>query len=124
MRVKEHAELRRVKVLCIGDACRRLDFVGVVQQYAQISDAANTGFRAYGRLARLNAWIAEDAFLGFAGLPIVIDLFVGTSGDAHAPSTAIFLIDENDTVFFPLVDRARGTRGDAGGVEDVLAQTR
>src|SRR5262249_4215195 len=121
MRVKEYAELRRVEVFFIGDARRRLDFVGVVQQHAQISDAANTGFRAHGRLARFNARIAEDAFLGFAGLPIVIDLFVGTSGDTHAPSTALFLIDEDDAVLFPLVDGARGTRGDAGRVETVLA---
>src|SRR3546814_5890263 len=45
-----------------------------------------------------------------------------TSGHAHAPAAAFLLIDQNDAVFFPLVDGPRWARGEAGGVEAMLAQ--
>ena len=56
--------------------------------------------------------------------PVVIDLLVGTAGDAHAPAAAFVLVDEDDAVFLALVDRARRARRDAGRVEAVLAQPR
>jgi hypothetical protein len=63
-------------------------------------------------------------FSDLAGFPVVIDLLVGAARDAHAPAAALFLIDQDDAVLLALVDRARRTGRDAGGVEAVLAQAR
>src|SRR5581483_1426257 len=124
VRIQEYPELRRVELPLVGNARRRFDPVGVVKQDAQIADAADAGFRADCRLARLDARIAEDALLGFAGLPVVIDLLVRATRDAHAPTAAFLLIDENDAILFALVDCAGGARGDARRVETMLAQSR
>src|SRR5262245_26426237 len=122
--IEKERELCFVKVLRILNARRALDLVGVVEQHAEIADAADAGLRAHRRLARLDARIAEDAFLGFAGLPVVIDLLVGAARDAHPPAAALLLVDEYNAVLLALIDRARGAGGDAGRVEAVLAQPR
>src|SRR5262245_993874 len=124
VRVEEDAELRRVELFVIGDTGRRLDLVGVVKQNAEIADAADAGFRTHRRLTRFDSRIAEDAFLGFAGLPVVINLLVRAAGDAHAPPAALLLVNKDDAVLFSLVDRARGAGGDAGWIEAVLAEPR
>ena len=72
----------------------------------------------------LDARIAEDAFLGFARGPVVIDLLVGAAGDAHAPATALVLIDQDDAVLLALVDGAGGADGGTGRIEAVFAQAR
>src|SRR6185503_608548 len=103
---------------------RFLDAVGVVEHHAEVADAADAGFRAHGRLARLDARKAEGALLSFAGLPVIVDLLVGTGGDAHAPAAALVLVDQDDAVLLALVDAARRAGRDAGRVEAVLAQPR
>ena len=79
VRVKEHAELGFVQVLRVFHAGGFLDFVGVIQQHAQIADAADAGFRADGRFARFDARIAENTFFGLAAHPVVVDFFVGAA---------------------------------------------
>src|SRR5229473_2407168 len=122
--IEEDVELRLVEVTLVGLACGLRDPVGVVEHYAEITDASDASLRAYGRLAGLDARIAEDAFLGFARRPVVIDLLVGAAGDAHAPTAALVLVDQDDAVLLALVDRARRAGRDAGRVEAVLAQPR
>src|SRR5690606_38717409 len=101
-----------------------VDAVGVVQQHAQVADAAHAGLRAHGRLACLDARETERALLGLAALPVVVHLLVGASRDAHAPAAAFVLVDQHDAVVLALVDRARRATGHAGRVQAVLAQAR
>ena len=49
-----------------GHARRIRDAVGVVEQHAEVADAADAGFRAHRRLAGFDARVAEDALLGLA----------------------------------------------------------
>ena len=122
--IEEDVELGLIQVL--GVFCRRrfLDPVGVVQQYTEIADAPDAGFRTDGRLPRLDARVAEDAFLRFAGTPVVVDLLVGAGGDAHAPAAALVLVDQDDAVLLPLVDRSRRAGCNAARVQAMLAQPR
>src|SRR5690606_24414099 len=124
MRVQEHVELRLVQVLLAGAGGGRLDAVRVVQQDAQIADAAHAGFGTDGRLAGLDARITERAFLGLAALPVVIHLLVRAARDAHAPAAALVLVNQHDAVVFALVDGTRRAAGHAGGVQAVFAQAR
>src|SRR5690606_41024936 len=101
-----------------------LDPVGVVQQHAQVTDPADAGFRAHGRLAHLDARVAENALLGLARLPVVVDLLVRTGRDAHPPAAARVLVDQHDAVLFAPVDRAARAGRDAGRVQAVLAAAR
>ena len=66
VRVEEDVELRLVQVAVVLDARGLLDAVGVVQQHAEVADAPDAGLGAHGRLAGLDARIAEDALLGLA----------------------------------------------------------
>ena len=122
--IEEQPELGAVEVLLVGDRRRLLDAVRVVQQHAEVADAAHAGLGADGGLARLDARVAEDALLRLPRRPVVVDLLVRAAGDAHAPSAALVLVDQDDAVLLALVDRARRARGDARGVEAVLAQPR
>ena len=124
VRIEKQLELRLVEILLVLDRGRALDAVGIVEQHAEIADAPDAGFRAHGRLAGLDARIAEDALLRLAGRPVVIDLLVRAAGDAHAPAAALVLVDQDDAVLLALVDRAGRTGGDAARVEAVLAQPR
>src|SRR5262249_13783215 len=122
MGIEEDAELSGIQLALVGDARCDLDAVGVIEQDAKVADATNTGLRADRWLAGFDAGITEDAFLGLARLPIVIDLLVGTAGNAHAPTAAFLLINENDSILFALVDGARGAGGHARGVEAVFTE--
>src|SRR5690606_12763376 len=122
--VEEHAELRRVEILRVLDRSRLLDPVGIVEDDAEIADAADAGFRADRRLPGLDARIAEDALLRLSGGPVVVDLLVGAPRDAHAPAAAFLLVDQDDAVFRPLVDRSARAGSETGRVEAVLAQPR
>ena len=104
VRIEEDIELRLVEIAVMLDACSGFDTVGVIQQHAQIADPADAGFRAHGRLADFDARVAEDALLGLAALPVVIDLLVRAGAHAHAPAAALVLIDQHDAVFLALVD--------------------
>ena len=122
--VEEDVELGLVEVLLVLDAGRRLDGVGVIEHHAEVADAADAGLRADRRLAALDAGIAEGALLGFAALPVVVDLLVRAAGDAHPPAAALLLVDQHDPVLLALVDRAGGAGGRAARVEAVLAEPR
>src|SRR5690606_37201603 len=104
------------------DRGRLLDAVGVIQEHAEIADAADAGLRTHGRLADFDTREAEDALLRLTRRPVVIDLLVGAARDAHAPAATALLVDQNDAVLFALVDGAGGTGGQAGRVQAVLAQ--
>src|SRR4030095_10916689 len=120
----EDRELRGVQVAIVLDARRLLDAVRVIEQDAQVADAAPAGLRAHGRLAGLDARITERALLGLPALPVVIDLLVRAAAHAHPPAAALVLVDEHDAVFLALVDRARRAARDARRIEAVLAQPR
>ena len=124
VRVEQDLALGAVQVALVllgrgpGDAIR------VVEQHAQVAQAAHAGFRADGRLADLEAGVAQRALLGLARVVVEVDLLVGAGGDAHAPSAALILVDEDDAVLGALVHRARGARRHAGRVQAVLADAR
>src|SRR5690606_25758166 len=86
--VEKDTELRLVEVLVALDRGGGLDAVGVVEQHAQVADAPHAGLAAHGGLAGLDARVAEDALLGLAALPVVVDLLVRAAADAHAPAAA------------------------------------
>src|SRR5262249_31372748 len=108
VRVEKDPQLRGVERLLIRHARRRLNLIRVIEQDPEITDPPHTGLGTYRRLAGFDARIAEDALLGFAGLPVVINFLVGTAADAHAPAAALLLVDEHDAVFLAFVDGTRG----------------
>src|SRR5690606_7523342 len=110
------------KGLLILNRGRLLDAIGIIEQHAQIADAPDAGFRADRWLAGLDARIAEDALLGLARSPVVIDFLVWAARDTHAPAPAFVLVDQDDAILLALVDRAGGTGGDTARVEAVFAQ--
>src|SRR5699024_4089559 len=105
----------------IGHRGRLGDAIGIVEYQPDVAQPAHAGLGAHGGLTVLDARIAERAFLGLAGAVVEVDLLVRAAGDAHPPAAAGILIDQDDAVLLPLVDRARGARGHAGGVEAVFA---
>src|SRR5208283_3847069 len=122
--VEENTELRLVEVLLVRSTGRILDAVGVIEHDAKVADAADASLRAHRRLAGLDARIAEDALFGLSARPIVVDFLVRTARYAHTPAAALVLVDQDDAVFFALVDRAGGARCHAGRVQTVLAEPR
>ena len=122
--VQEDAQLCLVEVARFMRVRRFLDPVGIVEDDAEIPDSTDAGFRTDGRVAAFDPGIAQGAFLGFAGFPVVIDLLVGAARDAHPPAPAFLLVDQDDAVLLALVDRARGTGGRTGRVEAMFAQPR
>ncbi len=124
VRVEEHIELCLIQILLIRHRGRFADAVGVIQNDAQVADAPDAGLRADGRLAGLDARIAEGALFGLAGFPVVVDLLVRATGHAHAPAAAFLLVDQHDAVFLALVDRAGGAGSHARRVQTMLADTR
>src|SRR5262245_26468375 len=122
--VEEDRELGRVEILLVRDAGRLLDPVGVIEHDAEIAYAAHACLRAHGRLAGLDARIAQDALLGLPARPVVVDLLVGAARHAHAPASALVLVDQDNAVLLAFVDRAGGAGRDASRIEAVLAQPR
>ena len=98
--------------------------VRVVEQYAEIANTPDAGFRTNGRLTGLNARITEDAFFGFAAFPVEVDFFVRAAADAQAPAAAFILIDQHNAVFFTLVNGTARAGGDTAWVQAVFAQAR
>ena len=124
VRIEEHIQLRAVEIGLALGACRSFDLVCVIKDHTQVANAPDAGFRTDRGLAALDARIAEGAFLGFAGIPVVIDLLVGAARDAHPPAATLLLVDQDDAVLLALVNGARGTGRRAGRVEAVLAEPR
>src|SRR5262249_7093819 len=96
------------------------DAGGVVQQHAQVADAADARVEARRGLAGLQAREAEDALLRLAREPVVEDLFVRASSDARAPRPAALLVHQDDAVLAALVQGPRrggrpGRTGQGGG---------
>ncbi len=102
----------------------RFDAIRVIQQHAKIADTTDAGFRANGRLTHFNARVAEDTFFRLAAFPVVINLFIRTRRDAHAPAATLVLINQHNAVFLAFVDCTAGAGGDTGWVEAVFAKTR
>ena len=103
---------------------RRGDGVGVVQEQPQVPQPAHAGLRADRRQPHLHPRVAEGALLGLAGLVVEVDLLVRAAGDALPPAAALVLVHQDNPVLHPLVDRAGGAGGHAGGVQAVLADPR
>ena len=124
VRIAERIEVRLVDVLRVGGRCRRLHLVRIVEQHAEVAHASDAAVAAHGRQAVLQTREAEHALLRLVRLPVVVDLLVRARGDAVTPAAAAVLRDQHHAVLVALVDRARGARRDAGGVEAVVAETR
>ena len=124
VRVQEQIQLRLIQILRIRRIGRFLNAVGVIQQHAEIADAADAGFRTYRRLAGFDPREAEDAFLRLAARPVVVNLLVRAAGHAHPPAPAFVLIDQHNAVLFPLINRAGWAHRGTGRVEAMFAQTR
>src|SRR5690606_21798638 len=96
----------------------------VVEHEPDVAQPPDARLRADRRQAHLDAREAERALLGLARAVVEVDLLVRAPRDALAPAPALVLVHEHDAVLLALVDRARGARGGARGVEAVLADAR
>ena len=79
------------------------DPVGVIQQHAQIADAANARVEAGRRLSRFQTRETEDTFFRLAGEPIEVSLLVGTCCHTGSPGTTTLLIDQHNAIFAPFI---------------------
>ena len=123
-RVEEEIELGCEQVLLVRDGGGSLDAVGVVEDDAEVADLADARLGADGRLPRFDPRVAQRALLRLAAAPVEVDLLVGAAAHAHPPGAALLLVDEHDAVLLTLVHRAGRARGDARGIEAVLADAR
>ncbi len=108
----------------VGQRRRCCDLVGVVQQHAHVPDATDARVGAGRRLTGFEAGEAQDALLGLAGVPVVVHLLVRAAGHAHPPAAALVLVDQDDTVLGPFVDRTARARRQARRIEAVVADPR
>ncbi|CNT73602.1 Uncharacterised protein [Salmonella enterica subsp. enterica serovar Bovismorbificans] len=122
--IEEHVQLTLVQIFFVFRTGSAFNGIGVIQQYAKITDTANTGFRANSRLTGFDTRVAEDALLGLAALPVEVNLLVRAAGDAHPPAAALVLVDQHDAIFFTLVDSTARAGRHARRVKAVLAQAR
>src|SRR5450759_1680500 len=102
----------------------RADSVRVIQQHPEVADAPHARMHARWRLPGFEPGIAQDALLGLAGLPVVVDLLVRTSRDAHPPTHTLFLAHQHDAILATLVDGARRTSRHAARIRAVIADAR
>ena len=100
------------------------DAVSIIEQHAHVTDAPNAGMCTGGCLSGFHAREAQDALFGFTRVPVVVNFLVRAGGHAHAPGTAIVLIDQHDAVFGALVNGARWAGRHAGRIETVVADAR
>ena len=124
VRVEQDLALGAVQVTLVLLGCGPGDAVRVVEQHAHVAQAAHAGLRADGRLADLEARVAQRALLGLARVVVEVDLLVGAGRHAHTPAAALILVDQDDAVLSALIHRARGARRHAGRVQAVLADAR
>src|SRR5438477_11386795 len=76
------------------------------------------------RLPAFETRVAQDALLGFAGRPVEVSFLVGAARDAHAPSTAAFLADQDHAVLAALVDRPLRAGLHAARLETIVVDPR
>src|SRR5204862_6323855 len=76
------------------------------------------------RLPAFETRVAQDALLGFAGRPVEVSFLVGAARDAHAPSTAAFLADQDHAVLAALIDRPLRAGRHAARIETMVADPR
>ncbi len=122
--VEEDLLLRGIEVPFPAGFGGAEDAIGVVEHHAHVADPPDAGFGAGHGHARLHARITEDALLRLAGLPVEVDLLVGTCADTHPPTAAAILIDEHDAILLTLVDGAGGAGRHAGRIQAVVAEPR
>ena len=124
MGVEEDAALRFVQILLVAGAGQGFDLVGVIQHDAVVADAADAGFGTHRRHAGLDARVAGDALLCLAGFPVVVDLLVRACAHAETPAAALVLVDQDDAVFFALVERTGRAGRHAGRIQAVVTDAR
>ena len=61
MWIENHLALCRSQIAILFHRYR-FDLVGIVKQYAQITDTPNAGVETGGRFASFLTWVAKDAF--------------------------------------------------------------
>src|ERR1041384_963994 len=76
------------------------------------------------RLTAFEARVAQDALLSLAGRPVEVSFLVGAARDAHAPSTAAFLADQDHAILPALIDRPLWTGRHAARIETMVADPR
>ena len=99
-----------------------VDLLSVVEDDTEVAHTSHAGLTAHCGLPVLDTRIAEHAFLAFHPLMVEIDFLIWTGRHALSPTTAAILVDEHHAVL-ALVDSTRGTAGDTGRMQAVLAQT-
>ena len=102
--IQKDIQLSLVQIVFVFGACSFSNTVCIVQNNAQISNTAHTGFRANRRLSSFNSGITKNTFFCFTRLPVVIYFFIRAATDTHTPATALVLINENNAVVFALVN--------------------
>ena len=122
-RVEEDVQLAVHQIVFVRRS-RFVYLVGIVQHHAQVADTAHTRVHAGRGMSCLNPRIAENALFGFSRMPIVVRLFIRAGRYAHPPGPAHVLVDQDDTVFAPFIDRPRRTGGHASRVKAVVANAR
>src|SRR5699024_7196424 len=85
----------------------------------QVTQTSHAGFGANGRLADLQAWVAQRTLFCLAGLVVEVDLLIRAAGDTHAPTAALILVHQDDAVLLTFVLRTRWAGGHTGGVAAV-----
>src|SRR5674476_787076 len=110
VRVEDERELGLVQVLFIGRRRRLGHAVGVIEEQSEVAQPADTGLRTHRGQALFDPRVAESALFGLTGFVVEIDLLVGATRDALAPTAALVLVDQDDAVLFTFVDRTRGAR--------------
>src|SRR5215467_11507843 len=76
------------------------------------------------RLTAFETRVAQDALLGLAGRPVEVSFLVGAARDAHAPSTASFLADQDHAVLAALINRPLRASRHAARIETMVADPR
>ncbi len=109
VRIKKDVHLRFIQVLLVLDRSGGFNLVRVIEHQPKIPNATNAGFRADRRQAGLNARKAERALLRLVRLPIEVHFLVRAAGYAKPPRPAGILVNQHDSVLFPLVHRSRWT---------------
>jgi hypothetical protein len=122
-RVQDNITLRchQVRFWCLGYF---LDTVGVVKENSDVADSTHTRVETRRYLSCLNARVAEDALLRFAGLPIIVCLFIGTAADTETPAAAFILTHQNHSILASLIDGTTGTSSETGRVQTMVTDTR
>ncbi len=93
--LRKMSRLRLVQVAVALHAGGFLDAVSVVQQHAQVADAAHAGFGAHRGLARLDARGSRRCTSRpCRSASCSRSFFVRAARDAHAPAPALVLVDE------------------------------